>query len=167
MSTHFPISAGDDYRNHAWRYFELHAKQRMAIFNFFLVLSGFIATGLVASVQVTGLTVLVGAFLGALLSLVSFIFWKLDQRVSFLIKNAENVLIELESALSEPSIGLFSNEVAQTTNATSSGSLWSRHWTYGSCFRTMFRTMGGVGFLGSCWSVAKFAGWIPWPVVCE
>ena len=82
----------EDYRNHAWRYFELHANQRIAVFNFFLVLSGLIAAGLAAAVQAAGLLLVVGAVLGLLLALVSFIFWKLDQRTSFLIKHAEQAL---------------------------------------------------------------------------
>ena len=113
-----------DSLNHAWAYFELHAKQRIAVFNSFLVLSGFITAGLTAAIQAKGLMLLVGAGLGILLVLVSFIFWKFDQRVSFLIKNAERALIELESSFPEPSARLFSNEVTQTKGATSSGSFF-------------------------------------------
>ena len=160
------ITTTDEYRNHAWKYFELHANQRIALFNFFLVLSGFIATGLAAAVQAAGLLLLVGAVLGSLLSLVSFIFWKLDQRVSFLIKNSEKVLIELEGVFSESSTSLFSKEVALTKRAKSSGSFWSQHWTYGRCFRTMFLIMGVLGVLGSCLSIARYVGLIAWPEPC-
>ena len=166
MSKQRASSAPEDCRNHTWKYFELHAKQRMAIFNYFVVLSGFIATGIAASFQVAGQILLVGVVLGVLLSIVSFIFWKLDQRVSFLIKNAEKALIASERTLSEPSIRLFTNEVGQTKDATSSGCFWSRQWTYGACFRTMFFLMGMLGILGSCLSVARYAGWIAWPFVC-
>ena len=160
MSNQRGNRAPEDFRNHAWKYFELHAKQRMAIFNFFVVLSGFIATGIAAAFQVAGQILLVGAVLGLLLPIVSFIFWKLDQRVSFLIKNAEKALIASENTLSEPSIRLFTNEVGQTKAAKSSGCSWSRQWTYGECFRTMFVLMGMLGLLGSCLSVARYAGWI-------
>ena len=153
----------EDYRNHAWRYFELHASQRMAVFNFFLVLSGLIAAGLAAAVQAAGLLLIVGAVLGLLLALVSFIFWKLDQRVSFLIKHAEQALIEIESVFPKTATQLFTNEVALTEHATSSGSLWTRQWTYGHSFRVVFIIMGLAGLLGSCISLGRYAGWICWP----
>ena len=149
-----------DSQNHAWAYFELHAKQRIAVFNFFLVLSGFITAGLTAAIQAKGLMLLVGAGLGILLVLVSFIFWKFDQRVSFLIKNAERALIELESSFPEPSARLFSNEVTQTKGATSSGSFLGRQWTYRRSFLVLFRLMGGIGLLGLLVSVARYFGWI-------
>ena len=103
---------------------------------------------------------LVGAGLGILLVLVSFTFWKFDQRVSFLIKNAEKALIELESSFPEPSARLFSNEVTQTKGATSSGSFLGRQWTYRLSFLVLFRLMGGVGLLGLLVSVARYFGWI-------
>ena len=31
---------------HAWRYFELHAQQRMTVFNFYLAISGLLAAGI-------------------------------------------------------------------------------------------------------------------------
>ena len=150
----------DYYRNHVWTYFKFHAKQRITVFNFFLVLSGFIIAGLTAAIQAEGLILLVGAVLGSLLILISFIFWKFDQRVSFLIKHAEKALIELESIFPEPSACLFSNEAALTEHAKSSGSLWSRHWTYGRSFRALFCIMGVFGLLGSLVSVARYVGWI-------
>ena len=36
---------------HAWAYFQLHAAQRITIFNYFVVLSGILATGLAAAIQ--------------------------------------------------------------------------------------------------------------------
>lgn len=33
-------------REHAWKYVEIHAGQRMSIFNFFLVLSGLVLAGI-------------------------------------------------------------------------------------------------------------------------
>jgi ABC-type amino acid transport system permease subunit len=55
---------------HMWRYFELHANQRMTVFNFYLVLSGAIAAGLAATLQGSARLALVGIVLGALLALV-------------------------------------------------------------------------------------------------
>jgi ABC-type uncharacterized transport system permease subunit len=63
-----------DMLEHAWRYFALHAGQRMSIFNFFLVLSGIVAAGLAACLQRHGPFQLIGVALGVLLALVSFTF---------------------------------------------------------------------------------------------
>src|SRR5580704_16155126 len=49
---------------HAWRYFALHANQRMSLFNFFLVLAGLISAGLAACLQRTGSFQLLGVALG-------------------------------------------------------------------------------------------------------
>jgi len=89
-------SVSDTVLTHAGRYFELHANQRMSVFNFFLALSGVVSAGLAALVQGSAHLIFLGILLGLLLVLVSFIFWKLDQRVSFLIKHAEDALSELE-----------------------------------------------------------------------
>ena len=37
---------GASMREHSWRYFEVHAGQRITVFNYFLVASGAIAAGL-------------------------------------------------------------------------------------------------------------------------
>ncbi len=146
--------------NHAWRYFELHANQRMSVFNFFLVLSALVAAGLAASFQGTGLLPPIGAVLGSTLALVSFTFWKLDQRVSFLIKHAEQALARSESALPEPSARLFSNEPPLSEDAQSTGPFWKRQWTYGRSFRLVFCTMGIFGFLGAILSLCRSFGWM-------
>jgi hypothetical protein len=86
-----------DMLEHAWRYFAIHAQQRLSLFNYFLLASGSVAAGLAACLQRSGLFQVLGTALGALLTLISFIFWKLDQRSSFLVKHAEDALAELES----------------------------------------------------------------------
>jgi hypothetical protein len=36
---------------HAWKYFEIHAKQRMSVFNFFVIMFGSFSAGLAATFQ--------------------------------------------------------------------------------------------------------------------
>jgi len=148
--------------DHTWRYFELHANQRMYIFNFFLVLSGLVAAGLAASFEGKGPLLLIGVVLGLLLALVSFVFWKLDQRVSFLIKNAEIALVELEALFPELRLRLFTEEPRLTQEARSAASLLRRQWTYGHSFRFVFSIMGGVGLLFTILSISRYTGWIKW-----
>jgi hypothetical protein len=143
---------------HAWRYFELHASQRMSVFNYFLVLSGVVAAGLAATLQGSQQLSILGAVLGLLLVLVSFVFWKLDQRVSFLMKHAESALTEVEKTLPIDSARLFLLEPSRATQAATGASWWTRHWTYGTCFRLVFGVMGVAGVAGAALSALKAAG---------
>lgn len=114
-------SASDTMLAHAWRYFELHANQRMSVFNFVLALSGVASAGLAALLQGSSRLSFLGVLRGVLLALVAFVFWKLDQRVSFLIKHAEAALSELEHALPDERARLFLCEPAKTDVVSSGG----------------------------------------------
>lgn len=142
-------ASGKEMLEHAWRYFALHAEQRISIFNFFLILSGIVVAGLAACLQLHGPFQLLGVVLGALLALVSFTFWKLDQRTSFLIKHAENAITELEQSFPIQSSRLISSERIRTDENISSLSGLFRLWTYGSAFRLVFTVMGLVGVAGA------------------
>jgi hypothetical protein len=154
-------SASDGMLTHAWRYFELHANQRMSVFNFFLALSGIVSAGLAALLQGGAQLSFLGILLGVLLILVPVLFWKPDQRVSFLIKHAETALSELEGALPHEPARLFQCEPPKTDGVTS-GHWWSRHWTYGQSFRMVFLVMAVIGFGGSLLSTFRFAGILCW-----
>lgn len=145
---------------HAWRYFELHANQRMSVFNFFLVLAGLVSAGLAAAIQGSPRLAVLGIVLGILLALVSFVFWKLDQRVSFLIKHAEAALAELEALIPNQQGRLFLNERTATSAACSRGSWWARYWTCGRSFRAVFWVMGTFGIAGSILSACRLAGFV-------
>src|SRR5262245_12493164 len=103
--------------DHAWRYFESHATQRMALFNFFLVLAGLVAAGIATAVQASRALSFLGLSLGVLLTAVSFIFWKLDQRASALMKESEKAAAELELDLPECA-RIFRKELAMTDRTT-------------------------------------------------
>jgi amino acid permease len=80
----------------AWKYFQLHAQQRLLCFNFFVVFSSLMTTGLVATFKEKYEAHFIGFVIGLILSLISFIFYKIDQRNKFLIKHGENVIKEIE-----------------------------------------------------------------------
>ena len=147
---------------HTWRYFELHANQRMSVFNFFVVTSGALAAGIAASLQGTPKLAAIGIVLGILLLLVSFVFWKLDQRVSFLIKHAETALAEIECTLPAQRARLFSLEPVSTTAAASKSGHWARHWSYGKAFRVIFVVMAVFGACSALLSALKFTGTVAW-----
>lgn len=119
---------------HAWRYFELHAQQRISVFNFFLATTGLVATGVGICFQQGGKFLFLSSILSLFLSLITFIFWKLDQRVSFLIKNSERSLETLERKYLDVELHLFYNEGRSGTNNKGFLDVWS----YGRCFRISF-----------------------------
>jgi len=144
----------------AWRYFEIHANHRLTIFNYFLILAGLLAAGIGASVQSTGHLRLVGIALGFILVLVSFVFWKLDQRASFFIKRAETALAQMESELSQEAFQLFLSEPTATCQAKKDAPAWNPHWTYGQSLRCVFVGMGLFGIVGGVFSLCRFTGWL-------
>ena len=153
-----------DMRDYVWAYFELHARQRMSLFNFFLVLVAFVLAGLGHSIQEHGRFAPMGVLLGILLVLVSFVFWKLDQRVSLFLKLAEDALADLEPDFSVPSARLVSREREKTKKLRKSTHQlsWAHHLTYGGSFRSVFRVMALVGLVGAVASVLSWAGAIAW-----
>jgi hypothetical protein len=147
---------------HAWRYFQLHATQRITVFNYFLLISGVVASGLAATLQGSQRFSSLGVVLGLLLTLVSFVFWKLDQRTAFLIKHAELVLIEIEKEASDKKYQIFNLELELTSGERNNKNVWLRRWSYGKSFRLIFIIMSFFGLGGTLLSGAKFLGLIAW-----
>ncbi|WP_208647492.1 hypothetical protein [Pseudomonas kribbensis] len=135
---------------HAWRYFQLHAQQRMTVFNFYLVITGLIAAGLGTCISQGDKLVTVGGLLGLFLSFITFIFWKLDQRVSLMIKKSECAIISLEKILAAPKVSLFSEDMEPQIKGAFS---IIAPWTYGRSFRISFLI---VGLLGLCFAGNSF-----------
>lgn len=84
----------DAMANYLFRYFEIHAGQRMSTFNFFIIFASLLSGGMFKLIQDEGacsamsqnvLNPFVGCSVAAGLFFVSIIFWKLDCRVKFLI----------------------------------------------------------------------------------
>lgn len=144
-------------RAHAWKYFELHAAQRMTLFNFFSAFSGLILAGIGTTLQISSKYSFVTIALGLVLSLVSFVFWKLDQRVSFLVKHAEEVHVEIE-ALTRNHFKLFTNEPEKYQITLRSKGWLIKPWTYGQAFRLLFVTMAITGLITAVFSAARLAG---------
>jgi hypothetical protein len=140
--------------DHAWRYFALHAGQRMSMFNYFLVLFGLAAAGLGGSLRAEGALRLAGGALGLTLTAISYTFYKLDQRTSFLCKHTERILRDLESSIPETRARVFVNEADDTVYAQAISGLW----TYGKAFRLVFLVAGIVGLGGAGLAGALFGG---------
>lgn len=139
-----------DKFDYAFRYFELHAKQRMSTFNFFIVLSAFLTTAFVATYQSGFLYPSLSYLVSLALMFISVIFWKLDQRVKFLIRHAEGVLENLEKNSTQ--VRLFSTE--REKSSAQKNAVWQgvirEQLSYSQCFGAMyimFFVLGLIGYL--------------------
>ena len=95
-----------------------------------------------------------GIVLGLGLIFVSFIFWKLDERVKFLIKNVEASLTELErhfptaGGAKKPHVTqLITWELTKTQELRNSQKRWApaSQYSYAQSFRLLFVVVGLVG----------------------
>lgn len=96
-------------REQAWAYFELHSRQRMQVFNFYIVISTALLAALFTLIDKLGHGLL-AILLEAVSILLPFIFWALDQRTRELIKRSERLIKKLEQEVPDDNIDLFSNE---------------------------------------------------------
>lgn len=156
-----------EQKEYAWNYFKLHADQRMATFNFFIVISALLTTALVNSINNEGCghwSCIVGIVISISLCVVAFVFCKLDRRVSFLIKHAEKVLKSIEniSRKNESAIeqvyALFSTEEKQTNliRRKKTRCFWRRHLTFKDCFNIVYSVVFSIGGVGLICFIAKF-----------
>ncbi|WP_155945670.1 hypothetical protein [Metapseudomonas resinovorans] len=145
-------------QDYAWRYFEIHSSQRMTLFNYFLIISGVISSGIAAAIQGAQGIAFLGGALGALLSLFSFVFWKLDQRTATLVKLAETVLTSAEEGMEEEFRIFTENNVGLRSKIFDFGP----QWTYGKSFRFTFVVMGLVGVVSAVISLLKATGVLTW-----
>ncbi|MBA7657512.1 hypothetical protein ES703_65450 [subsurface metagenome] len=145
-----------DIRQYLWKYFQLHSSQRLTTFNFYIGISAVITTGYVLALK-EGITPIVAVVLGLVLSLLSFIFWKLDERNKLMIKNAEEGLkyLEHQAGIQEDSdmahiLNIFTYEETETKKLKEAKStwFWRKHFSYANCFNMVFALFGILGLLG-------------------
>jgi hypothetical protein len=138
----------DDARDldHAWRYFSLHAEQRMTVFNFYVASAGLALTGLAWTLADGSTRWPLGAAAGVGAAALSFVFWRLDQRGSQLVKTAEDALVALEAGL-PTAAAVTTTERSLATNA-GWGAL-STPWTFGRSFRLLFGVVSLLGIGGA------------------
>ena len=150
-----------DQRQYVWNYFQLHASQRLSTFNFYIVISTAIAAGYLVTVGVSSIQML-AIPLGFTISLLSFIFWKLDVRNKQMIKNAEEALKYLEALTYVPGninesnvLKIFTYEEEQTNKMKSSKSFWPwrNHYSYSKCFNIVFAVFGILGLIGTTYAI--------------
>jgi hypothetical protein len=140
-------------RKQAWDYFSVHASQRMAIFNFYIVLSSVTATSYFAAFKSDSNLQTTRPMLAGLLCFFAFIFWKLDSRNKLLIKNAERALRHFEAMeKGEEDTKVFTREQSETKTKRPKGWRfllpWNHHFSYSNCFNMVFLLFFTIGVLG-------------------
>ncbi|MFC5429482.1 hypothetical protein ACFPTO_11825 [Paraburkholderia denitrificans] len=140
------------FRTQIWSYFALHAAQRMQSFQFYITLETALVGGAILLAKSDGSHQCWIAVIGAVVSLLSFVFWKLDGRTRLLIKNAELALNYLDDQHNLPNVNsrphplrLFKND--EVANSPTSH-IWNIRLSYSNCFNIVFAIfgIGGAGF---------------------
>ncbi|NOK61092.1 MAG: hypothetical protein GFH27_549307n75 [Chloroflexi bacterium AL-W] len=159
-----PLDHVERHRRYAWDYFQLHSSQRIATFNFYITLSTAILVGIGTALQHNINLPEMAMVLGSLLSLISFIFWKLDQRNKMMIKGVEEALKEIEDHIMPreeneiPRISLFLRDDDATTRRRRIVQVffWNGHFSYTNCFNWLFWTFGMLGAVGILLGVIRW-----------
>ena len=130
--------------DYAWKYFSMHAEQRLKAFHFFI---------LFASLTMGAFTLLlvnIGAhkpfaLIPACLIYITYVFWHLDHRTKMLIRNAESSLRNLEDILRKNSVQYDTDALALITNDDntfqSTRKLWQVTLSYSQCFNRVYLTV--------------------------
>ena len=156
-----------EQQEHVWNYFQLHASQRMASFKFFIVISALLTAGLARTFEKNYPYHSEGIVIGIGMIILSFVFWKLDQRVRFFVKHAETALKELET--SRPAkinnktrvcTAIFSSEEKESEKKILKQKLWPWTWhmSYSNCFTWIYIMFSIFGLLGLIKSFLKISG---------
>ncbi|WP_193367894.1 hypothetical protein [Pelagibius marinus] len=100
---HPMVDTSTDYqvvaRDLAWKWFEYHAGQRLAVFRFFLLVIAFISAGYVSSLLAK--EHLVSGILALVLLVSTFLFYRLDRRNRALVKISEAYLKDDQAELAQ------------------------------------------------------------------
>ncbi len=148
------------FREYALKYFQIHADQRMRVFQFYIAIStALFGAGILMMRLEQSQAILVVS--GLLTSFFSFIFWRLDCRIKGLIKNAENAIKFLDDSHglqdfdgSPNPLKLFARDDFLVQLRKSPGVLRKlAPSSYGDCFNWVFAV---VGMLGGFFAIVGF-----------
>ncbi len=150
-------------REYAWSYFQLHANQRMSSFNFFVVIAALLTTAFVGTLEKDFEYHCLSIILATSLVFISFIFWKLDQRVRYLVKHAEEALKVIEeqwinAGIISSDVALFQTEEKETASIRNCNpwNPWQKHLSYADCFGAVYLIFGVFGFAGGVVAVINW-----------
>jgi len=138
----------------SWKYFQLHAQQRTQYFNYFVVFSTILSSGLIATFQNNFQLPYLGIGIGLIQMFLSYIFWKIDDRNKFLTKHSENIIKEIETDYKESenkTYKLFTNEEIETEKQKrldKHSIFLCRQFSHGKSYRVIFIVFFIIGLIG-------------------
>ena len=145
----------------------MQTSQRLTTFNFYIVISSLITTGMAATlIKRESQNLAAASFLGFGLIVLSGIFWKLDERNRDLIRGAEDALKFFESNSQLPDIDgvphvakRFLREEYDTRQKVSRRTWrrWRNQYKYSDCFVVVFRIFTGLGILSIIMVLIKWS----------
>jgi hypothetical protein len=150
--------ARNETRDYTWKWFALNADQRLRTFNFYLLIVAVVLGGLLAYLK-DARSPAYAAPVGVLLAIISYIFWRLDQRTREFLHLAERILKAIEMDIPGEQVPeelrLFVKEEALTEELRKPhGRLgwnpvsWIRgHYSFHDCFKAAFVIFGVAGLL--------------------
>lgn len=139
-----PISELPEIRKlaleHGWNWFRYHAEQRLTMIRFYLVIIAASATAFFAAIGPYPEAAAGASFFGFVCSL---LFWRLDARVSYLIKVGEAAISEQEQFIASE-CDLKSIDIINRADEKAGRFLTS----YSQILRVLY-AVTGLGFLGA------------------
>ncbi len=145
----FSLSTDRDY---AWKYFNLHAEQRLKTFHFYIIIITLLFGAIFTLAKIKLNSYILP--MGGLITFFSFIFWKLDERNKELIHNAESCLKKLEK---KSQIKLFNNDENQTSiKRNMTQNFFIKHFTFSESFQFVFFTLGLGGIILIMYELLQF-----------
>ena len=126
-----------DFMENLWKYFELHANQRMQLMNFYIVLESLLVAGLISLLSAQKDLIIWECGICVAIIFFSLIFYGLDRRTKHMIILCEDTIKKIEKANGgqngpvEEWIGIFSKEEYITLNK-------NEKWTYSKLFKLQY-----------------------------
>lgn len=139
--------------DHAWKWFEYHATQRMTMIRFYLISAGGITTG-IGILLTTAHENLLSCLLSILGAVTSMAFKRLDKRVSDLVKIGEDALKPEQEKIGA-TLGSPSFEICRIAGEKPKDALL---YSYGENFRLLFNTIFFGFIIVAAISFVRFAG---------
>ena len=144
----------------AWKYFEHHGNQRLTHINFFTLLSSGLLISQFTILSTQNSWSYTPIILGIIQGIVSFVFYKIDERTMFLVKHAEKVLISIESKYDFiqnnkyiDSLKIFTNEVDATLEDKDKKMFLKKQISHRISYRILLASFALTSLIGSIWGV--------------
>jgi hypothetical protein len=139
-----------------WNHFQVHAGQRMTIFNFYVVFSSLLSGAILTALQAPSRHDFTLSVLGLGLMVISFVFWRLDERNRLLIHCAEDALkaLEAEAWIDHPKAEIM-RVFTYSDKRTSEKKVRLK---YSACFRIVFVAFSFFGAAITVFALCRARG---------